>query len=70
MYNIQLNLIVQRRFVASDRKVEYICIGYGDATETGRLLIVGAHSDPNGEVIVRTFRDNEVTFLPQPTAAP
>lgn len=64
MYNIQLNLIVQRRFVANDPKVEYICIGYGDATETGRLLIVGAHIDPDGKTIVRTFRDSDVTFLP------
>jgi len=64
MYNIPTVKLVERKFYVTDPKIVYTCIGYGDATETGRLLIVGEYADPtrNNEITIRTFRDNEVHF--------
>ena len=65
MYSIPNQFIVGRTFYTNDKNVTYTCIGYGETTETGRLLFVGQRTDPTtNEGTVRTFRDNDVTFLP------
>jgi len=69
MYNIQLSRLVGRTFYVNDKNVVWICIGYGDATDTGRLLIVGGVTESNGETIVRTFRDSDVRFTSGPVTS-
>ena len=65
MYTISNQFIIGRKFTAADPKIEYTCIGYGEAKETGRLLIVGTQEDPTTKkTTIRTFRDADVTFLP------
>jgi hypothetical protein len=64
MYTISNQFIIGRKFTAADPKIEYTCIGHGDAKENGRLLIVGLHEDLNKTATIRTFRDADVTFLP------
>jgi hypothetical protein len=67
MYTIDPQFIVGRKFHTTiDPKSQYICIGYGAAKETGRLLIVGRSIEDNkdAEEVVRTFFDRDVRFLP------
>lgn len=63
MYNIQLSNLAGKQFYGMDKNVTWTCVGYGDATDTGRLLIVGMTKDTNNETIIRTFRDNDVHFI-------
>jgi hypothetical protein len=65
MYSIPNQFIIGRTFYADDKNITYTCIGHGEATGTGRLLFVGQRTDPTtNESTIRTFRDNDVTFLP------
>lgn len=67
MYTIPNQFIIGHQFTAKDPKREYTCIGYGDATDTGRLLLVGRHEDPTTKTTtIQTFKDADVTFLPFP----